>query len=113
MMIELDTVCARLESAIRKQMDAQNIPGLALALTDRTQTLWVTTRGYADLKAKIPVTEDTRFAIGSIGKSFTSIALLQEHEAGRLDLDQPVTRYLPWFKVQSRYEPITIHHLLT
>jgi len=111
--MQFASIRERLQAVIAEQMKAENIPGLALALTDRTQTLWVTTHGYADLATKKPVAEDTRFAIGSIGKSFTSIALLQEHEAGRLDLDQPVTRYLPWFKVGSHYEPITIHHLLS
>jgi D-alanyl-D-alanine carboxypeptidase len=111
--MEFASIRERLQAIVAEQMKAENIPGLALALTDRAQTLWVTTCGYADLAAKRRLAEDTRFAIGSIGKSFTSIALLQEHEAGRLDLDQPVTHYLPWFKVGSRYEPITIHHLLS
>ncbi len=112
-MIELDTIRDRLQTVIREQMGAENIPGMALALTDRVQTLWVAIHGYADLAARMPLTEDMLFAIGSIGKSFTSIALLQEHDAGNLDLDQPVTRYLPWFEVRSRYDPITIHHLLS
>jgi CubicO group peptidase (beta-lactamase class C family) len=112
-MIELNTVRDRLQAVIREQMDAGNIPGLALALTDRTRTLWVAADGYADLAARIPLTAEMLFAIGSIGKSFTSIALLQEHDAGNLDLDQPVTRYLPWFEVRSSYDPITIHHLLS
>jgi D-alanyl-D-alanine carboxypeptidase len=111
--MQLTSIRKRLKAVIVEQMNAENIPGLALALTDRAQTLWVTTHGYADLATKKPVAEDTRFAIGSIGKSFTSIALLQEQEAGQLELDQSVTRYLPWFKVGSRHEPITIHHLLS
>jgi D-alanyl-D-alanine carboxypeptidase len=112
-MIELNIVRDRLGAAIREHMDANQIPGMAWALTDKAETLWVGARGYSDLIAKIPLTADMLFAIGSIGKSFTSIALLQEHEAGNLDLDQPVTRYLPWFEVRSQHDPITIHHLLS
>ena len=53
------------------------------------------------------------FEIGSIGKSFTNVALMQLRDEGRLDLHVPVSRYLPWFEVQSDYAPITTHHLMT
>jgi D-alanyl-D-alanine carboxypeptidase len=53
------------------------------------------------------------FEFGSIGKSFTAICYLQLAEEGRVDLHAPFTEYLPWYSVQSVYEPITIHHLLT
>jgi CubicO group peptidase (beta-lactamase class C family) len=73
----------------------------------------VATYGFADLAAGTPVTPDTLFEIGSIGKSFTSLALLREHEAGNLDLQAPVARYLPWFEVRSAFPPITVHDLLS
>jgi CubicO group peptidase (beta-lactamase class C family) len=57
--------------------------------------------------------EDTLFEIGSISKSFTSVVLMQLHEEGLVDLHEPVTTYLPWFKVKSEYEPITLHHLMS
>jgi len=94
-------------------MRASNIPGLSLALTDRDSLRGVATRGFADLARRKRVRPETLFEIGSISKSFTSIALLQQWEAGRLDLHAPVTRYLPWFAVRSKYEPITVHHLMT
>jgi len=102
----------RLDQFIHQKMAEENIPGMAVAITDREKLLRVSTYGYADIAAKIPVTPDTVFELGSIGKSFTSIAVLQLHEAGRLDLHAPVTRYLQWFQVQSEYDPITVHHLL-
>mgnify|MGYP000089751315 CR=1 FL=1 len=104
---------SRLDRYVEQKMQAGDIPGLALALTDREQTLHVATYGFADVAARAPVTPDTLFEIGSISKSFTSIALLQLWEEGRLDLDAPVSRYLPWFQVRSCYEPITLHHLLS
>src|SRR5215210_4301207 len=94
-------------------MATDNTPGLALALTDRERTLQISTYGFADLAARTPVSPETWFEIGSIGKSFTSLALLQEHEAGNLDLQAPVSRYLPWFETRSTFPPITIHHLLS
>src|SRR5215208_6260838 len=95
-----DALFAQLDRIIERRMAADNTPGLALALTDRERTLRVATYGFADLGARTPVTPDTLFEIGSIGKSFTSLALLCEHEAGNLDLQAPVARYLPWFEVR-------------
>jgi CubicO group peptidase (beta-lactamase class C family) len=108
-----ETTFAQLERSIARQMAADNTPGLALALTDRERTVRVATYGFADLAAHAPVTPETLFEIGSIGKSFTSLALLREYEAGRLDLHAPAAHYLPWFAVRSAFSPITIHHLLS
>ena len=89
-----------------------NIPGLSIAVTDRQETIGIYTYGFSDISAKSPVVSNTLFEIASIGKSFTAIVLLQLHEEGKLDLYEPVEKYLPWFKVQSRYQPITLHNLL-
>jgi len=94
------------------RMKADNIPGMAIAITDRERLLRVYTYGFADIAAQIPITPDTMFEIGSLGKPFTSIALLQLYDEGKLDLHEPVTKYLPWFRVQSEYKPITVHHLM-
>ena len=112
-MASFEEASRHLNQLIKLRMKAANIPGLAAAVTDREATLLILTQGFADMAARTPVTAETRFEIGSIGKSFTNIALLQLHDAGRLDLHAPVTRYLPWFQVQSDYEPITIYHLMT
>ena len=98
----------RLDQYIEQKMKVTNVPGLAVAATDREKLLRVSTYGFANVAAQTPVTPETLFEIGSIGKSFTSIALLQLREEGRLDLHQPITQYLPWFEVQSGHEPITL-----
>ena len=87
----------RLDQCIEKKMEAVNLPGVAVALTDREKLLRISTYGFADVAAQLPLIPDMLFEIGSIGKSFTSIALLQLQEEGLLDLHEPVTRYLPWF----------------
>ena len=112
-MTDLDTALARLDQYLARQLAETSLPGLALALTDRDRTLLTTTHGFADRAARTPVTPDTLFEIGSIGKSFTALALLQLAEAGKLDLHAPVAGYLPWFTVRSDFAPITIHHLLS
>jgi CubicO group peptidase (beta-lactamase class C family) len=101
-----------LEGYVQQHIQQYRTPGLALALTDREQTLHVSTYGFADLATQTPVTPETLFQIGSISKSFTALALMQQYEAGSVNLHAPVTDYLPWFVVRSTYEPITLHHLL-
>jgi CubicO group peptidase (beta-lactamase class C family) len=110
---DLDHALERLDAYAVRLMAAHSTPGLSIGLTDRERLLAVRTYGYADVAARLPVTLDTLFETGSIGKSFTAIALLQLHEAGRVDLHAPVTRYLPWFAVRSEYQPITPHDLLS
>jgi CubicO group peptidase (beta-lactamase class C family) len=103
----------RLDRFIEQKMKIANIPGMAVAMTDRERLLRVSTYGFADVAAQTPLTPEMLIEIGSIGKSFTSIALLQLRDEGRLDLHEPVKHYLPWFEVQSEYEPITLHYLMS
>jgi CubicO group peptidase (beta-lactamase class C family) len=110
---DLAPAYAALDAFVAARMKADGTPGLALALTDRDRVLHVATYGRADIVANTPVTPETLFETGSIGKSFTADALLILAERGRVDLDAPVTDYLPWFAVRSRFGPITLHHLLT
>ncbi|EFH80609.1 serine hydrolase domain-containing protein [Ktedonobacter racemifer] len=112
-MVNLAPVYAALDRFLEEKMQQANIPGMVVALTDREHLLRVSTYGLADIATRSPVTPETLFEIGSISKSFTSMLLLQLQAEGRLDLHAPVTRYLPWFQVQSTYEPITVHHLLS
>jgi D-alanyl-D-alanine carboxypeptidase len=111
-MASLQKAFEHMDQFAEQWMQEVCIPGLAIAVTDREKLLRVSTYGFADLATQAPVTPDTLFEIGSLGKPFTSIALLQLRNEGRLDLHAPVTQYLPWFRVQSAYPPITVHHLL-
>lgn len=110
---DLQEAFARLDRFAEKQMRQDGIPGMAVALTDRQGLLRVETYGFADLRARTRLRPEHLFEIGSISKSFTAIALLQDMEKGRFDPQAPIARYLPWFKVRTRYAPITGHHLLT
>ncbi len=112
-MTNTDAAFSLVDEYILRKMRADAIPGLALAVTTREETLGVRVYGHADLSGQRPITPETLFPIASIGKSFTCLALLQQAEQGRLDLHAPVTTYLPWFQVQSRHAPITLHHLMS
>lgn len=86
---------AEIDRFITHQISTQHIPGLALAITHENQVLHV--KGYGKANAHEPVTPQTQFAIASLSKSFTAIAVLQLVEAGQVDLDTPVKQYLPEF----------------
>lgn len=103
----------RVDEYARARMAEMNTPGMSLAITSRDGVLYAGTYGFANIDAKRPVTPDTLFEIGSISKSFTAIALLQLRDEGAFDPQVPMTRYLPWFQVQSKYAPVTGHHLMS
>jgi CubicO group peptidase (beta-lactamase class C family) len=93
---------------IQKLVDASDDgPGIAIGVSDRERLLGVVVHGYADVKTKQLVTADTKFAIGSISKSFTSVVLLQMMDAKKFDPAAPVSRYLPQFHVKTKYPEIT------
>jgi len=96
-------------------MERRRQPGLALGLTDREGTLALRAYGLADLASRQRVTPETLFEIGSIGKTFTAVAMLQLVDEGRIDLEAAVDRYLPWFAVPqpAGQRTITIGQLLS
>jgi CubicO group peptidase (beta-lactamase class C family) len=94
-------------------MDRDHVPGVAVAVTDDRRTMVCETFGLADVAAGRPVDAGTLFEIGSIGKTFTAVVVLQLVEEGRIALDDPVQRHLPSFEVPLVGRAITVHDLLS
>ena len=80
-----------------KQWLTRGIPGLALAVAIDGKIIYSEGFGYADLEQRVPVWPTTKFRIGSISKPLTATALMQLVEAGKVDLDAPVQKYVPSF----------------
>lgn len=92
------------------------LPGLAVGVIHNGHLVYSRTFGFANIEEKTPVTNDTVFRIMSISKTFTAIGIMQLWEQGRLDLDEPVNRYLKSMKVLHKdleAPPVTFRHLLT
>jgi CubicO group peptidase (beta-lactamase class C family) len=106
-------VFAELDRFVEQFMRDMNSPGMTLVLVDREGVQRVATYGFGDLERQRKLNADDLFQIGSITKSFLALALLQLREEGKLDLNKPIVDYLPWFRIQSSFAPITTHHLLT
>jgi len=104
---------ARLDEFIARHIREIGVPGMTLALANRDGLIRASTYGYADTKAGLRVAPETMFEIGSISKSFVSLALLQLRDEGKLDLNKPIVGYLPWLKINSKFEAITTHHILS
>ena len=102
-----------IDGYITAQMRSARIPGLALAIVKGDQIVFSKGYGQADPSGR-PVTPKTSFIIGSVSKSFTALAVMQLTEAGKVELDAPVQRYIPWFRVADpkASAQITVRQLL-
>jgi CubicO group peptidase (beta-lactamase class C family) len=101
---------------IEHQRAYSGLPGVSLSVVHDQELVWAGGFGWADLERKVPATHDTRYRIASITKTFTATAILQLRDAGKLQLDDPLIRHLPWFALASKHTdapPITLRHLLT
>jgi CubicO group peptidase (beta-lactamase class C family) len=104
---------AELDKFIAAHMADAGAPGLMLTLATRDGLLRASGYGLADIKSGARVKPDTLFEIGSVSKSVVALALLQMRDEGKFDPAKPITTYLPWLKIESKYRPITGHHLLS
>lgn len=104
---------AAIDRYVEDEVDAQRIPGFALAIVEGTRIVHQRGFGKADDSGR-KVTPQTLFYNGSTTKSFTALAIMQLREAGKLQLDAPVQRYLPWWRVADAKASahITVRHLL-
>jgi CubicO group peptidase (beta-lactamase class C family) len=101
------------DAYIEKQLDALNIPGAALAIIEGDQIVHIKGFGVSSPNGKTP-TPQTPFVICSLTKSITALSIMQLVEAGKIELDAPVQRYLPWFTLADPQvaAQITVRHLL-
>lgn len=105
-----------LEAWIESQMTYRGQPGISVGVVYDQKLIWARGFGYADTEKKIAATPATIYRMASVTKTFTATAIMQLRDAGKLSLDDPVVKHLPWFKIKSSFADapvITIRHLLT
>lgn len=102
-----------LDAYLERQLAALNVPGAALVVVEGEEIVHLRAFGRAGPEGQAP-TPQTPFFIGSLTKSVTAVAILQLVEAGKVELDAPVQRYLPWFRVADPQATaqMTVRHLL-
>ncbi len=92
------SVSAAIDAYIEEQMRRLHIPGISLAIIEGDRIAYTRGFGQAQPGGEAP-SPQTPFFIGSLTKSITALAVMQLTEAGKIELDAPVQRYLPWFRV--------------
>ncbi len=103
-----------LERFITHEMADKDLPAVSIALVDDQQIVWSKGFGFADPVKKVSATAETVYRVGSVSKLFTDIAVMQLVEQGKIDLDAPVTRYLPNFRPRNLFDKtITLRQLMS
>lgn len=102
----------RIATFVEGERQASGLPGIALAIVQQGRAPHL--RGFGHDGQGNPIGAETPFPIGSLTKSFTALLVRQQIDAGRLEADAPVQRYLPWFRVADSEASarITLRHLL-
>lgn len=92
------------------------IPGLAVGIVHNRKLVYQKGFGFADVESKIEISPKTCFRIASISKTFTAVAIMQLVEQGKINLDDRIEKFLPWFKIKTKDSDssnITIRQVLS
>lgn len=95
--------------SITRMMIKKTIPGLSVCVSLKGKTIWAQGFGYSDAENKTPVRINTKFRVGSVSKTITAVAIARLLDQGKINLDSPVTAYVPYWP-QKKY-PITIRQI--
>lgn len=110
-----DDVLASKLRAVSHILDAnlakESVPGAAFAIVSDQDMVWSHQYGVEDLAMQTPVTNNTAFSICSVSKLFTGIAVMDMQEAGKLDINAPLSRYLG--KVAGEDTDATVRNILS
>jgi CubicO group peptidase (beta-lactamase class C family) len=104
--------CSMIEEYVEREMRASSLPGVAIGIVHGDEIVYTQGFGVAD-RRNTPVTADTPFYIGSVGKTFTALAIRQLEGEGKLDSNALVTDYIPWLTLaDGAGKQITVKDLL-
>jgi CubicO group peptidase (beta-lactamase class C family) len=108
-------LAARLDKSIPQLMKDGDVPGLSLAIIDNGAVVWNRGYGVKNAATKDPVTDETVFEAASLSKPVFAYAALKLVDAGKLDLDKPLSQYLdkPYIDGDERLNLITARRVLT
>ena len=113
---ELTSRIQVLDASIEATVAAEGLPGLSIGLVHDQDLIWAKSYGFANLEKQIPASPATLYRLASVTKVFTATAIMQLRDAGKLHLDDPVAKHLPWFAPKNPFPnspAITVWHLMT
>ena len=106
-----DPLSKKADKAVTQLMQEQKIPGTSLAVIRDGKVIKATGYGLANVELNVPVTPQSIFQSGSIGKQFTATAVMMLMEEGKVGLDDSITKYFP--EAPPAWKAVTIRHMLT
>ena len=109
--VDRGALLARVDSIVQAEMTKAKVPAMSVAVEQRGEVVLAKGYGLANVESSVPASAETVYKIGSITKQFTSAIIMQLVEAGKIALDDPITKFLPSYPTQGN--TVTIHHLLT
>src|ERR1035437_9750209 len=106
-----DTALARKVDSIANQvLQSTGVPSASVAVVKNGRLAYANAYGAAKLEPRLTASPDMRYAIGSISKQFTAVAVLLLQQDGKLRLDDPVSRFIPGL---TRGSEVTVRQLLS
>lgn len=113
---DYSSITGGLSQLVQSVQEESGITGLSVALVDDQEIVWSEGFGYADKEGGVKATPQTVYGVASISKLFTSAAIMQLAEDGKIDIDRPLQTCLPGFSINSRFTssgPITPRNVMT
>jgi len=109
-----DTVLTKkLDAYLTENVDRLNIPGLTVAITRNDSVIYTAARGFRNIETKEPLTPHNVFHWASVSKTFVATAIMQLWQQKKIDLDEKLTIYLPYFRQRDElYKDVTIREML-
>jgi CubicO group peptidase (beta-lactamase class C family) len=103
---------AQLESFIFEKIAETKLPGLSAALVKDGAVVWSKGFGFRDVEKGLAATPHSLYSVGSVTKSFTTLAIMQLAAQGKLAIDDPIDKYMA-FEIRPGSESVRIWHLMT
>src|SRR5690625_4199245 len=96
-------------------MEKYEVPGIKVSIAQDGEMVYSKGFGFRNMENYLEVNDETVFGLASITKSFTSVAIMHLQEMGKINVDDPVIKYIPEFHVKDKkkLKLITVHHFMT
>src|SRR6516164_2773544 len=96
---------------VKAEMERQHIPGLSLLVAKGGKVVLAQGFGFANVELQVPVKPETIFQSGSMGKQFTAMAVMMLAEQGKLNIDDPLTKFFP--DAPATWKQVKVKNLLS
>lgn len=108
-----EKIISNLDRIINEYVDGEFVPGLSVGVVYNKEVIYTKGFGVKNVDTKEPIDENSLFHMASVSKTFVATGIMQLVEKGKINLDECLIEYLPYFKLKDeRYKKITIRQLL-